>query len=272
MKQTTLTKIRKIHGSKPLDLASRLGYVTNGILHLLIGIAAIAIVLGRTGEADASGVLSPFARTWYGVILLALIFFGLFSLSIWYIIGVGLARRTNKHSDWKFLAGHIARAFAYMVLALTTFAVLISAGRAKSSAAASVDLTYKILRLPLGRFMVFVIAIVAAIFGIVYIYRGLSKHFLNSVELPNTVNGNIISILGVMGYASKGMTLLLLGYVFLTASITSNPNKASGLDGAFRVVLGVPEGRIIMVLLGLGLVAYSAYSLARSRYSRQQLY
>lgn len=271
MKQDNLNKIRKIHHSLTLELASRLGYITNGILHLLLGLAVIAIVLGRSREADASSVLSPFARTWYGVILLTLIFCGLFSLSMWYIIGIGLVRKTKKRNDWKLLVSHIARAFAYMGLALTTLTALIGAGRTKSSATESVDLTLKILRLPLGTFLVFIIAIITAVVGIIFIYRGISKHFLSSVDLPSTTAGSIISILGVAGYATKGIILLLLSYLFFSAGVTNNPDKASGLDGAFRFLLTVSAGRIILLLLGLGLIAYSGYSVARGRYSKQQL-
>lgn len=271
MKQSTLTKIHQVHNSAPLELAARFGYVTSGILHLLLGVATIAIALGRPREGDISGVLSPFARTWYGVMLLGLIFVGLFSLSMWYIIGVSLARKTKKRNDWKFLVSHAARSLAYMVLALTTFEVLIGAGRTKSSAAESVNLTNTILRLPLGTFIVFAVAIVTATIGIIFTYRGISKHFLTSVKLPSTSAGTTISLLGVAGYISKGIILLFVAYIFFIAGFTRNPDEASGLDGALRVILTVPLGRIIVIFLGLGLIGYSGYSLARGRYSTQQL-
>lgn len=271
MKQATLTKIRQVHNSALLDLVSRLGYGTNGIIHLLLGTTIIAIALGRSREADASGVLSPFAHSWYGNILLGLIFCGLFSLSMWYIIGVSLVRKTRKRNDWKYLVSHTARSLAYMVLALTTFNILINAGKTKSSAAESVDLTNGILRLPLGTFIVFAVAIVAAIIGTIFIYRGIFKRFLDSVKLPTNTVGNIIALLGVAGYICKGIILLLVAYIFFIAGVMRNPDKASGLDGALRLILTVPMGKIIVIFLGVGLIAYSGYSLARGFYSRQEL-
>lgn len=271
MKQYAITKLRQVHTSAPLEFASRLGYVANGMLHFLLGTAIIAIALGRPREADASGVLSPFSHTWYGALLLILIFCGLFSLSIWHLLGVGLARKSRRRNDWKFLVSHIGKAVTYMVFALTALAALVGAESTKSSVTESVNLTSRVLRLPLGTAIIFMIAFVTAIIGIIFLYRGISKKFLVSVKLPFTTTGTIIRNLGIAGYMSKGLILLLVAYIFFAAGATRNPDRASGLDGAIRVILTVPMGRIMVILLGTGLVAYAFYSVARGRYSKQQL-
>jgi hypothetical protein len=271
MKQYVITKLRQAHTSAPLEFASRLGYVTNGMFHFLLAIAIIAIALGRPREADASGVLTPFSHTWYGALLLILIFCGLFSLGIWHLLGIALARKNKRRNDWKFFVSHIARAVAYMVFALTTVAALVGGESTKSSATESVNLTSRALLLPLGAGIVYAIAVVTALIGVIFLYRGISKKFLISVKLPGTTAGTIITILGVAGYMSKGLLLLLVAYIFFAAGATHNPDQASGLDGAIKVILTVPMGRIMVILLGIGLVAYAFYSVARGRYSKQQL-
>jgi hypothetical protein len=59
-----------------------------------------------------------------------------------------------------------------------------------------------------------------------------------------------------------------VGILFIAAAATANPSRASGLDGALRALLGLPFGPIILIAVGVGLIAYALYCLARARLAK----
>jgi len=54
----------------------------------------------------------------------------------------------------------------------------------------------------------------------------------------------------------------------IVATLTSDPAKASGLDGAVKTLGAAPFGRILLILAALGFAAYGLYSFVKSRYGR----
>ena len=51
-------------------------------------------------------------------------------------------------------------------------------------------------------------------------------------------------------------------------SVSADPAKASGLDGALKTLGAAPFGKALLILAALGFAAYGLYSFARSRYCR----
>jgi len=74
--------------------------------------------------------------------------------------------------------------------------------------------------------------------------------------------------LGVVGYVAKGIALFAVGVLFVVAAFTFDPEKASGLDGALKSLADLPFGIVILVAVGIGLIAYGLFLVARSRLAR----
>ena len=70
------------------------------------------------------------------------------------------------------------------------------------------------------------------------------------------------------GGEQAGEALALVGGLFVSAALTADPTKAKGLDGALRSLLALPLGRVLLILVAVGLAAYGIYSFARARYAR----
>ncbi|MFD1214809.1 DUF1206 domain-containing protein, partial [Arthrobacter sp. GCM10027362] len=47
--------------SRPFEIMARCGWAANGLLHLLIGVIALRLAFGRSGEADQSGAAAQLA-------------------------------------------------------------------------------------------------------------------------------------------------------------------------------------------------------------------
>lgn len=63
-----------------------------------------------------------------------------------------------------------------------------------------------------------------------------------------------------LGFASRGMVYLLLGYLFLTA--TEESRASEGPEGVFDFLQSVPGGKPILFLCALGMVGYALYRLS----------
>ena len=59
------------------------------------------------------------------------------------------------------------------------------------------------------------------------------------------------------------------GQVFvIVAAVTANPSKAGGLDQAFRELLTMSGGPVLVFLAGLGLLIFAAYGFAEAKWHR----
>jgi polyferredoxin len=58
------------------------------------------------------------------------------------------------------------------------------------------------------------------------------------------------------------------GILLIVATFTSDPAKASGLDGAVKTLGTAPFGKVLLILAAAGFAAFGFYSFARSRYCR----
>jgi hypothetical protein len=56
--------------------------------------------------------------------------------------------------------------------------------------------------------------------------------------------------------------------LFVVAAVTADSSKATGLDGALKSLASLPFGQVLLVLVGLGFIAYGAYSVARARLAK----
>jgi hypothetical protein len=70
------------------------------------------------------------------------------------------------------------------------------------------------------------------------------------------------------GYVAKGVALVVVGGLFVFAALQSDPEEATGLDGALKVVAEQSYGTVLLLLVALGLAAYGVYSFARARFAR----
>ena len=69
--------------SDAFEYTARAGFVTSGVLHLLVGYIIVRIAFGSGGNADQSGALSTLARQTGGALILWVAAIGLVALGLW---------------------------------------------------------------------------------------------------------------------------------------------------------------------------------------------
>ena len=66
----------------------------------------------------------------------------------------------------------------------------------------------------------------------------------------------------------KNYAILGAGILVIVAASRSEPNNATGLDGALKTLGAQPYGAALLILAGLGIITYGLYSFAMARYTK----
>lgn len=257
---------RSANDSPAFQIAARLGFAVNGLLHLMIGAIAISVALGGGGSADQSGALAGLAATPGGGIILWVVVVGLAGLGLWQIAEAILVPAKDPAKKWAHRAKEFGKAVAYLAVAATAFT--FARGGSSSSSGDTESLTATLLAAPGGVVVVVVIGLGIIVIGGYFVVHGARKKFTEDLSLPGGTIGTTITALGVVGHIAKGVALAVVGILFAVASVTLDASKSTGLDGAVASLAALPFGAAILFAVGAGLIGFGLYSFARARYAR----
>ena len=98
-----------------------------------------------------------------------------------------------------------------------------------------------------------------------HIYKGASRTFLDDLKGKSS---DLVRRLGMVGYIAKGLAIAGAGVLVIVAASHSEPNKATGLDGALKTLGAQPYGAALLTAAGLGIITYGLYSFAMARYTK----
>ena len=248
---------------------ARTGYVVSGLMHLTIGYLAIRIALGSgVGDADQSGALSAVAARPGGIAALWVATVAFLVMALWRLVETAVGRSTDPKSQRA--ASEVldrAKAFAlavvYLALAYSTFGFARGAG--KSTGEQNSGFSARLMQTGAGTVALVAGGVVILAVGGYHIYKGASRNFLD--DLKGT-SSNLVRRLGTVGYIAKGLAIAGAGILVILAASLTEPNKATGIDGALKTLGAQPYGAALLIAAGLGIITYGLYSFAMARYTK----
>jgi hypothetical protein len=257
----------KAEDNPVLEGGARVGYAVSGVLHLLIAWIAIQVAWFSSGRsADQSGALQTLSASGPGRLTLWVAVLGFAALAVWQLASA-LAMRTSgttsASSQWADKAKGISKGAVYLALAWTS--LNFAKGRPSSSKSQSADFTATLLQQTGGRVLVSAVGLGIIGVGGYHVVKGWTKKFLQDLRKHP---GAVATRAGMVGYIAKGVSLALVGVLFLTAALQNSANKATGLDGALHSLREQAAGEWLLSAVALGIAAYGVYSFARARYAR----
>lgn len=257
---------RAAQDSTVFEVLARVGYVVLGVLHLLIGVIAITVAGGGSGEADQGGALTQIQQSPLGVALLWIVVAGMAALAVWQIAETLLVREPDAKKAWGQRVKFLGTAVAYIAIAITgiTFAV----GGSSDSSDSSQSLSASLMTSPGGIVLLVLVGAVIAGVGAAFIVRGITRAFTKKLNLPPGAAKSGIVAFGVVGYIAKGIAVGVAGILFIVAAFTHDPETAGGLNSALYTLTTLPFGVAILWVVGAGLVLYGLFCFARARYAR----
>lgn len=246
----------RLEHSTTVRVFARVGLASVGLLHILVGVIALAVAGGAGGQADQSGALQSIASVPGGVLLLWLVVAGLIVLALWQI----LVAVTARSAGTKVL--EVAKFIAYAALAV--IAISAAAGGRSNSSSTQKSMSTHVLDFPGGVFVLALIGLGVVAVGVGFLRNGITRRFERDLRLPPDRWAGVITVLGRVGYIAKGVALLLVGGLVVVAALTYDPAKAAGLNASLRSLVSVPFGVFLLIAIALGLLAYGLFWCVRA--------
>lgn len=239
---------------------ARLGYISNAVLHIMLGILAIAVAAGSHAEADQGGALGAIAKQPLGAVVLWICAAGAVLLGIWSVVQA-LLPQPRKLKRLKLAGTGVV--FLLLAGAFMQFAWGGHSDSGKSTSSFSVAL----MQYTGGRALLVLIGLAFIGVGVYFVYRGVTRRFLKDVDASSHAGlQKTMTISGVIGYPAKGIVLAAVGLLFIVSTVQGDPKESTGVDGALKAVRSHDYGPTMLILLGAGLLAYGIFLAFRSRY------
>jgi hypothetical protein len=254
-----------------IERLARAGFLAKGVVYLLIGILALQAAAGAggrtTGTAGAFRVLlhQPLGR-W----LLWLMAIGLAGYAAWRMICALIDPEQRGRQGWKRLAvraGYAGSALIHAGLAWQAVRLALGQGGGSGDGQAE-SRTAQLLDAPLGPWLVGLVALGLAGYGVGQIVRGFRRDAASRLHLGNLGSDErrIVLRAARAGLVSRGVVFGLMAVFLARAALQHDPTEAGGLAEALQTLARQPYAPFVLGAVALGLAAYGAYQLALARY------
>ncbi|WP_030206576.1 DUF1206 domain-containing protein [Streptomyces sp. NRRL S-87] len=254
-----------------VGVAAGCGLVTRGVLYLLVGLLAVQIAFGDTGEqADRTGALAELAGRPCGRVLVWAIGIGLVAMALWRLSEAVLGASGPDGRKATKRAASAARAVFYAAVAASVLAFAAGRGGGRSGDEQSRDATAGALGLPAGVWLVAAAGLAIAIGGVVIAVGAVRRTFRENMDtghLPEGVRRSV-DALGVAGGLARGAVFTAAGAFLVHAAVSYDPRKARGVDDTLRSFAGTPAGPWLLVAVAGGLMLFGVFSVAMAVWRR----
>lgn len=252
----------------------RLGHIVRGIIYFLPGLLALRLAIATPGGTGAAitptGAIDLIAQQPLGRFLMVPIAVGLAAYALWGGVRAVLDPLDRGHSTKGILTrlGYLTSAVAFAGLFFAAFQFL-------SGASAHVlgdrDWTASVLSKPAGRWIVGIIGVCwiagAGITQMVIGWKGLFADDLKRETMSATEYRWAVR-LGRIGITARGVVFTVIGMLLVGVALKTNPSHVQGMDGALLTLSQQPFGRLLIAGVGLGLMAFGAFSMMCARWMR----
>jgi len=245
----------------------RLGYLTYGVVQLVLAVLVLQVAWGRSGEeASTSGAIQTLAGQPVGVVLVWIVAVGMALLAAWQL----LVAFTANEGAWDTASAAVA-AIAYAVVSVISFRFALGSGGGGDSDQTTEQAAATVFDLPAGRWIVAAVGLGIAAVGLRHMYKGATSGFTDDLD-DDALNGRragVVLWLGRVGYAGRGLAYVGVGGLITAAGVTRDADQAGGLDEALSRMRDQPAGPLLLTLVAAGFAAYGAFCFVRARYEQE---
>lgn len=257
--------VQQVHESRAFTLVARSGWFVTGLLHLIIGLLAIAVAFGdRRVRPDEVGAFEAIAAAPVGGVLLAAVIISLAGLGVWMLADAVL--NGGPRHRWTSGVASAAQGLVYLGLAVPP-SVLLFGGELESGRNARTLSAFLLDSTP-GAILLVLVGLGVAVGGGYFVIKGVRRRFSWELRPLTRKRGKAVRALGAVGYVARGIAFLLLAGLIVVEAIELDPNDVSGLAGAFGALRRGFLGPFWLSAIGAGLMIYGAYGIARARLAR----
>ncbi len=253
-----------------IKFLARAGYASRGIVYLIIGSFTVLAAFGAGDKKDSKGALRVVLDQPFGDVLLATLIVGLAGYILWRLVQSLLDTDDHGWSPRGLMvrAGLLASAFTYTTLALFS-ASLLGALPDSGSGGGSGGLAGAISGLVGMRYTSLGLGVVFLGVAIAHWWKAAQRKYAAHFKATEQ-QMSFIHPIAILGLVSRGAVFalisILLFYRFFNADSTSG--STPDVKDALEFVQGLPFGQWLLLIMGIGLILFSAYSFAESVWRR----
>jgi uncharacterized protein DUF1206 len=254
-----------------IERLARLGYASKAIVYGIVGVLALLAATNRGGAiTDRSGALRAILSRPLGNTLLFVLAIGLSGYALWRVLDAVFDpdRHGTHFTGLVTRIGSIVRAIVYGGLGVEAFR--LAAGLRTSRGDGTRALAARILDWPLGEWVLGVAGAIVVAYGIAQIRKALVGHTHTKIDLspvPPALRDPLLKI-GRFGVGARAVIIVALGCFLFRAAIRHDPREAHGIRESILDLVGVFQGRWVLVVLALGLTAYGVDQALHARCRR----
>ncbi|WP_316014328.1 DUF1206 domain-containing protein [Roseobacter sp. HKCCA0434] len=253
----------------------RAGYAGRGIVYVVVaGVSLWSILMGGGEAGGPSETFGTLNQSAFGVFILALIALGMLAYAVWRVVD-GTYDLEEYGDDAK---GLIARAGMFVTGTLHLFIGFVAlvtifkggsgggegSGGGSGGGSGVSDAVGKVLGWPGGQVLVGLAGLATIGAGIYYLHKAYKRKYREKL-MGNHFTRNWDPALRA-GVAAQGVIVLLIGGFILYAAITHNPDQAGGIGEAFAWLHEQAYGRILVILVCLGLLGFALFCFVNAVY------
>ena len=251
---------------KWVDKFLRFGLLSKGIVYCLIGILALMAAIGLSGEnASQTEAVKLIYEQPFGKILLAIVALGLFGY-VTLRFFQAFKDIDGKGNNAKGIFARIGYGISGLLyLALGIYAAKLVLQAQQGDGNSKQFIVAKVLGYSWGEWAVAIAGLIIVGSGIYQIYRAVSGKFMKKI---GHVAGNLSKAIrraGVTGYISRGIVLIIVGYLVFHAAMTHNPSQANGTEGAFHFIENT-FGSLLLAVIAVGMIGYGVFMFVKAKY------
>jgi len=255
-------------------MLARLGYAARGVVYVIVGILAARVAMGRRSQVEGTrGALAEIIEKPFGRVMLGIVALGLFGYALWRLVQAGLDPEHKGHDAGGTVKrlGYALSGIVHAGLAVTAARMVMgssSGGGGDGSQAAT--WTGRLMEAPAGRWLVALVGLGIAAYGIYQFYRAVKSDLAKRLDLGKMrVRTREMAVRAAKaGVAARGVVFLLIAYFLVRAAIDYEPSEARGLQGALEALRDASYGPWMLGIVALGLIGYGLFEIVKARYRR----
>ncbi|KLU01547.1 putative integraal membrane protein [Rhodopirellula islandica] len=255
-----------------VETLGRAGHIAKGVVYFIVGFLAFRVTIGAGGEVGgARNAIREIGEQPYGKLMLGLVAIGLLGYTAWRWVQAiqdtegagteakGLVKRT----------GYAISGVAYAVLG--SYAGSLSLGWVGGpSSGQSSKASFLLDSMP-GRIVLGAAGAITIGVGIYFAVKGYHAKFMTKYQLAEMGDAFRTTALhaGRIGLITRGIAFVIIGYFLAQSAWQGTGNgEIAGMGDALSAIASQTYGRILLGVVGFGLMAYAVHMFLLGCYRR----
>ncbi|MBP0481094.1 DUF1206 domain-containing protein [Sagittula salina] len=242
----------------------RTGYFARAAVYTVVGgLAFFAAIQGGAAQGTTDA-LADLQKHPGGLIALWLIALGLWAYMIWRLVDAALDLDCYG-SDAKGLfarAGLVVTGLIHAAIGASVAAIAL--GGDSGGGSGTQTATQKLMTMPAGPWLVGLAGLITIGAGAYYIRKGIKESYKEHIRV--TATAQRLAPVMKAGCIAEGVVVGLIGLSVTYAALTTDPSQAGGLGEALHHLRSMAFGRILLALVGLGLVGFAVENAVEGAY------